>query len=181
MFLFVFVTCVTAGIQVGVQRMKEALILDYRVPASVAQEVAGIVLERYVRDASWERANYTYYISSADKRIDVERLILKIPAIPNVLFVKWVEGLPLSSHEDYMQAKLKSVATISIGSGTWKQIRVGIGRYVSPLGITHIDYVVERRWFGWVILEAITSRIMSQSQKPNQRATDNSGAAPRRV
>jgi hypothetical protein len=167
---FVFVTCVVAGINVGVQWVSEAQILDYRVPASVAQEVAGVALAKYIRDCSWEKAHYTYYISSVDKRIDVDQLIRKMPTLPNVLIERYAEGVQLQTLEDLMQAKLKSIATIESVDGTWKRVRVIIGRYVSPLGITSIYYTLERGWWRWQIVGEASGNVLSfdQNEQPNK-------------
>ena len=159
--LFVVVTCAAAALQVGAQKLSDAKKSAYQVPATVAQEVAAVALAKYVRECSWEQAHYTYYISSADKRIDVEQLIREMPVLPNVLLAPHTEGVELQTLEDVMQAKLKSIATIKIGEATPKRVRVTIGRYVSPLGITHADYVVERRWLGWLVVEVETHKLMS--------------------
>jgi len=148
---FVLVTALTAGIQVGVQRLNEALILDYRVPQTVAQEVAGIILAQYVRDCSWENAHYTYYIASDDHRLDVERLVRETPTLPNVVLYPYTKGVPLQSRQDLIEAKLKSIAIVGGISGTWKQVHLTLVRYVSPVGITHLAFTAERRWFGWIV------------------------------
>lgn len=151
---FAIVVVVTAVLLVGTHQFQEELVLNYRVPPRLAQEVANIAFDRYIRTDSWETAQYFYYVESTDKRVDAGRLVRGAPALAHVVVLLHTRGVTLPTAEDYLAGRLKRVVTIGEVGGTWKRVRVGIGTYVSPVGAWGIDYILERRWWGWAIVDA---------------------------
>lgn len=158
---FVIVTAVTLVLQVGAHQLQEALVLDYRLPPRVAQEVAAVAFDRYVRTESWEQARYFYYVQSSDRRVDVGRLVQDSPFLPHVTVKPYARGIALATGEDYLAGRLKRFVKISGVVGTWKRVRVRIGTYVSPVGAWSVVFTLERRWWGWAIVKEEPDSLMS--------------------